>query len=160
MELTVTTAILALVATSSMALVRTAYTAWNRHDDDQLQRQQAAAVLRHVCRQVRQARAVMAISPATDNSGSLSLLMPGGDTFAWEHDNSSKEVTFGIGTADSLLARGIEELNFTATKVDGLTPVTEVGLIHSIRCTVRFNLTRPGGTESVTVSSRAWVRSW
>ncbi len=160
LELTVTTAILAFVATASMTLVRTAYTAWNRHDDDHSQRQQAAAVLRHICRHVRQAKAVMAISSAADNSGTLSLLMPSGDTYVWDHNASTKEVAFGIGTASSLLARGIEELNFRAVKVDGSTQVTEVGLIHSILCTVKFNLTRPAGNELITVSSQAWLRAW
>ena len=160
MELAVTTAILTLVATSSMTLVRTAYTAWNRHDDDQLQRQQAAAVLRHVSRHARQAKAVMAISSAADNSGSLSLLMPSGDTYVWDHNATTKEVSFGLGTADSLLAQGIEELNFQATNLDGSTLVSDVGLIHSVLCTVKFNLTRPSGSEPVTVSSRTWLRSW
>ncbi len=160
LELTVTTAILALVATASMTLVRTAHTVWNRHDDDQSQRQQAAAVLRHICRHVRQARAVMAISSAADNSGTLSLLMPSGDTYVWDHNASTKEVIFGIDTASSLLAHGIEELNFRAAKVDGLTLVTEVGFIHSILCTVKFNLARPAGNELITLSSQAWLRAW
>ena len=160
MELTVTTAILALVATASMALVRTSYTAWNRHDDDQSQRQEAAAVLRHICRYARQSRGVMAISSAADNSGTLSLLMPDGQTYVWDHDGGTKEVRFGIGSASSLLASGIEELNFRGIKVDGATQTTEVGMIHSILCTVKFNLTRPTGNALITVSSHAWLRSW
>jgi prepilin-type N-terminal cleavage/methylation domain-containing protein len=160
LELTVTTAILALVAVASMTLVRTSYTAWRRHDDDQSQRQEAAAVLRHICRHVRQARGVMAISTAADNSGTLSLLMPNGQTFIWDHDGGTGRVNFGIGTASSLLASGIEELNFRGLKLDGVTQTTEVGMIHSILCTVRFNLTRPSGAEQITVSSQAWLRAW
>jgi prepilin-type N-terminal cleavage/methylation domain-containing protein len=160
LELTVTTAILALVAVASMALVRTSYTAWNRHDDDQSQRQEAAAVLRHICRNVRQARGVMAISNAADNSGTLSLLMPDGQTFVWDHDVGTNQVRFGIGSASSLLADGIVVLNFRGLKIDGVTQTTEVGLIHSILVTVRFNLTRPSGTQQVTVSSQAWLRTW
>ncbi len=160
LELTVTTAILALVAVASMTLVRTSYTAWSRHDDDQSQRQEAAAVLRHICRQARQARGVMAISTAADNSGTLSLLMPNGQTYVWDHDGSTNQVRFGVGTASSLLANGITELNFRGLKVDGVTQTTEVGMIHSILCTVRFNLTRPSGTQQITVSSQAWLRAW
>ena len=160
MELAVITAMLALVATATMTLVRTAHTAWNRHDSDQSQRQQAVAVLRHICRQVRQAKAVMAISAASDNSGTLSLLMPTGEIYMWDHVGATKQVNFGIGTADSLLAHDIEELSFQAIKVDGVTPTTEVGLIHSITCTIKFNLTRPLGTKSVTLSSQASLRSW
>jgi prepilin-type N-terminal cleavage/methylation domain-containing protein len=160
LELAVTTAILAMVATSSMTLVRTAYTAWHRHDDDHTQRQQAAAILRHVCRHVRQARAVMAVSAATDTSGTLSLLMSNGDTNVWEHSNGTLDVDFGIGTASDLLAYGIDELTFQATRVDGVTVATDIGLIHSILCTVKFTLSRPSGSKVVTVSSRAFIRSW
>lgn len=160
LELTVTTAILALVAVASMALVRTSYTAWNRHEDDQSQRQEAAAVLRHLCRNIRQARGVMAISTAADNSGTLTLLMPSGQTVVWDHDSGTKEVRFGVGSASNFLADDIEELNFRGLKLDGVTQTTEVGLIHSIVCTVRFNLVRPGGNELVTLSSQAWLRSW
>jgi prepilin-type N-terminal cleavage/methylation domain-containing protein len=160
LELAVTTAILAMVATSSMTLVRTAYTAWHRHDDDQTQRQQAAAVLRHVCRHVRQAKAVMAVSAATDTSGTMSLLMPSGGVIVWEHNNSTREVDFGVGTASELLVHGIDELTFQATKVDGATVATDIGLIHSILCTVKFTLPRPSGSKVVTISSRAFIRSW
>jgi prepilin-type N-terminal cleavage/methylation domain-containing protein len=160
LELTVSTAILALVATASMALVRTSYTAWNRHDDDQAQRQEAAAVLRHIARNVRQARGVMAISSAGDNSGTLSLLMPNGQTYVWDHNGGTKEVQFGIGSATSHLASNVEQLNFRGLKIDGVTETTEVGMIHSVLCTVRFNLTRPTGTQLVTVSSQAWLRAW
>jgi prepilin-type N-terminal cleavage/methylation domain-containing protein len=160
MELVATTAILAMVATSSMTLVRTAYTAWHRHDDDQSQRQQAAAVLRHVCRHVRQAKAVMAVSAAADTSGALSLLMPNGDVNVWDHNDSTLDVNFGIGTASELLALGIDELTFQATRVDGVTVATDIGLIHSILCTVKFTLPRPSGSKVVTVSSRAFIRSW
>jgi prepilin-type N-terminal cleavage/methylation domain-containing protein len=160
LELTVTTAILALVGVASMSLVRTSYTAWNCHDDDQSQRQEAAAVLRHLCRNIRQARGVMAISTAADNSGALSLLMPNGQTYVWDHNGGSKQVLFGVTTATSLLSANIEQLNFIGLKIDGTTATTEVGLIHSIVCTVRFNLVRPTGNELVTLSSQAWVRSW
>ena len=109
LELVVTTAILATVATATMALVRSSYTTWNVHDDDQTQRQESLAVLRHLGRQVRQSKAVMAISSPADNSGTLTLLMPSGESYVWEHDSSSQEVRFGIGAASSLLANGIAE---------------------------------------------------
>ena len=102
----------------------------------------------------------LAISSAADNSGTLSLLMPSGDTYVWDHNAITKEVAFGIDTASSLLAYDIEELNFRAANVDGSTQVTEVGLIHSILCTVKFNLARLAGNELITVSSQAWLRAW
>lgn len=160
LELTVTTAMLAVVAMASMALVRTSYTAWSRHDDDHALRQEAAAVLRHLSRNIRQAHSIVSISGASDNSGALSLLMPNGQVYAWDHNGGTKQVLFGVTTASSLLAANIEELNFRGVKIDGSTETTEVGMVHSIICTVRFNLLRPTGNEQVTLSSQAWVRSW
>ena len=160
LELTVTVAILAMVSTATMGLVRTSYTAWNRHDDDQSQRREALALLKHLSRHVRQSQAVMAISGSSDASGNLSLLMSTGDIYVWEHNSSTKEVTFGIGTADSLLATGIEEFTVAGMGADGTTEETDVGLVHSVEATAKFNLTRPTGTVLETNSSRAWLRSW
>lgn len=160
LELTVATAILAMLSTASMVLVRTSYTAWNRHEDDHAQRQECIAMLRHIVRQVRQAKAVLAISAAADNSGSLSLLTTDGKVLVWEHDAAAKEVRYGITTATNVLAQGIEELNFVGVKVDGVQQTTEVGLIHLVQCTAKFNLVRPAGNTLVTMSCRAWLRAW
>lgn len=151
---------LAALTTSCMVIVRTSYTAWNRHEDDHSQRQAGLAVLKHVVRQIRQVKAVTAISLASDSSGSLTLLDTEGNQLVWEHDAGSKEILFGISVATNVLATGIEELNFIGFKVDGTTQTTEVGLIHSVQCTTKVNLTRPVGTDAITASSRVWIRSW
>ncbi len=151
---------LAALTTSCMVIVRTSYTAWNRHEDDHSQRQAGIAVLKHIVRQTRQIKAVTAVSLASDNSGSLTLLDTDGNQLVWEHDASSKEVLYGITTATNVLATGIEELNFIGFKVDGTTQTTEVGLIHSVQCTTKVNFTRPAGIEAVTTSCRAWLRAW
>ena len=155
-----TTAMLALITTSSMVLVRTSYTAWNRHEDDHAQRQAGLAVLRHITRQARQAKAVFAISAPTDNSGTLSLLTTDGQLQVWDHDAVTKEVRFGINTATDVLATGIEELTFVGIKVSGWEQTTEPGWIHSVDSTTKVNLTRPSGTDVVTSSCRAWLRAW
>lgn len=160
MELSVTVAILATVSAATMALVRTSYTAWSRHDDDQAQRREASALQRHITRHIRQSLAVMDISDSSETSGNLSLLMSTGDTYVWEHDTASNEVRFGIGSASSLLATGIEELSFRGFNADGTTETTEVGLIHAIELTSKYNLDRPSGLEANTNSCQAWLRSW
>ena len=151
---------LAVLTTSCMVVVRTSYTAWNRHEDDHDQRQAGLAVLKHIVRQARQMKAVSAISLASDNSGALSLLDTNENLLVWEHDSGSKEVRYGLTTATNVLATGIEELTFVGFKVDGVTPTTDPGLIHMIECTTKINLTRPAGTEAVTTSCRAWLRAW
>jgi len=160
LELIVTTAMLAALTSSCMVIVRTSYTAWNRHEEDHATRQAGLAVLKHIVRQVRQAKAAMAVSLATDNSGSLTLLDVNGDLLVWEHDSGSQEVRFGITAASQVLAPNIAELNFVGYKVDGLTPTTDPGLIHLVKCTTKVNVTRPAGNETVTTSCQAWLRAW
>jgi prepilin-type N-terminal cleavage/methylation domain-containing protein len=160
LELMVTTAMMTVLCTATMVLVRTSYSAWNRHEDDQQTRQAGIAVLRHIVRNARQASAVSAISSAADNSGTLSLLMPSGQTYVWDHDAGTKRVLFGITTATQVLATGIEELNFFGIRADGSTASTDVGLIHSIRATTEVAVALPSGTQAVTTSCQAWLRVW
>jgi len=160
LEMAVSVTMLATLATSSVVLVRTSYTAWNRHEDDTRAQRAAASVLRHLMRNTRQAVAVSAISVASDTSGTLSLSMSNNDLLVWDHDASTKEIRFGTNSATELLARNIEEFTLVGLKMDSSTATTEVDLIHSVRCTVKFNLTRPSGTVLKTVSCQAWLRSW
>jgi len=160
LELIVSTAMLAMLATACMMLVRTSYTAWNRHEDDHAQRQGGLLVLQHIARQTRQSRAIMAITAASDNSGSLSVLTTDGRLLVWEHNAATKEVLYGEDTATSVLATSIEELTFVGIKVNGIEPTTETGLIHLVECTTKVNLTRPTGIKAVTASCRAWLRAW
>lgn len=159
LELMVTTAMLAALTASCMVLMRTSYTAWNRHEDDHSQRESGIAVLRHITRQARQMRSVMAISAPADNSGSLSLLSTDGRLLVWEHNSGTKQILFGENTATNVLATGIEELTFVGKNINDVT-VTAPGLIHSIDCTTKVNITKPSGTETITSSCRAWLRAW
>ena len=143
-----------------MVIVRTSYTAWNRHVDDHEIRQSGLGVLQHVVRNSRQARSVLDISLDTDNSGNLSLLDNNGNVLVWEHDGATKEVRYGRTTATDVLATGVETLNFVGLKADGITPTTEAGLIYSVQCTTTVNVERPSATDTISASSRAWVRSW
>ena len=156
----VTTAMLAALSTATMALVRTSYAAWNRHEEDQETRQAGIAVLRHIVRHVRQATAVTAISTPNDNSGTLSVLTASGQTLVWDHDAATKRVLFGVTTANQVLATGIEELNFVGLRTDGAATTTDVGLIHSVRATTEIALHHTSGTEAVTTSCQAWLRAW
>lgn len=160
LELIITTAMLAMLTTACMVVVRTSYSTWNRHNDEHAQRQAGLDVLHHIVRTARQARAVSSISAASDNSGALTLLDVNGNVLVWDHNNSTKQVQYGVGTASNLLAQSIEELNFVGYKVDGLTATTDPGLIHSIQCTSKVNVSRPAGAETITTTCRAWLRSW
>jgi len=160
LELIVTTAMLATLTASCMVILRTSYSAWSRHQEDHAVRGNGLAVLKHIVRHTRQAKAVTDISLAADNSGHLSLLNTNGDVLVWEHDAATKQVLFGQTTASTVLATGVEELNFIGIKVDGSTPTTDPGLIHLVQCSTEVNITRPTGVQSVTTSNRAWLRAW
>ncbi len=160
LELTVTTAMLSVMTVSCMMLVSTSYTAWNRHEDDHATREAGLAVLRHINRHVRQAASVVGISTVIDTSGTLSVLDATGQTLVWDHDAGTKEVRFGVTTATNVLATGIEELSFLGIRRNGWEASTVLDEIHSVRCTTKVNLIRPSGTDSVTTSSQAWLRSW
>lgn len=160
LELITTTAMLATLTAACMVLVRTSYTAWNRHEDDHAVRRAGVDVLKHIVRQARQAQGVLEISLASETSGTLKLLGSQGNILVWEHDNGSKQVRFGLTTASSVLASNIEELNFVGYKLDGITTTTDPGLIHSVECTTKVNVPRPTGSETITTSNRAWLRAW
>jgi len=154
---------LAAMTTSSVVLVRTTYTAWNRHEDDHAQMRAGLAVLRHVVRQTRQAIAVSAISSPTDNSGSLTLAAGNGNLQVWDHNASSQEMRYGITAATELLAKNIDEFTVVGIQANGIDTTTDVELIHSIRCSVKYTLIRPAGKagkQQKTVSCQAWLRSW
>lgn len=142
-----------------MIVVRTSFTAWSRHEDDHAQRQAGLDVLNHIVRQTRQARSVIDISLASDNSGTLTLLNSSGSSLVWDHDAGSKEVRFGVNTATNLLASSIEELTFIGYNADGVA-TTDVDLIHSVECVAKVIVARPSGSDTITTACRAWLRSW
>ena len=160
LELIVTTAMLAVLSTACMSIVRTSYRAWSLHEDDHDTRQAGLAVLQHIVRQSRQSRSVLEISSAAVSSGRLSLLDNNGNVLVWEHDATTREVRFGLNTATDVLATGIETLHFVGYTADGFTPATEPGLIYSVECTTTVNIERPSSTDTISASCRAWVRSW
>ncbi|QDS99360.1 PulJ/GspJ family protein [Adhaeretor mobilis] len=160
LELSIAMAMMAALSTASMVVLRTSQTSWNRHREDHQRTQGAAAIVRHIVRNVRQATAVTAISAPADTSGTLSLLQLDGSVLVWDHDNINDQVNFGETTAGNLFANHVTQLKFVGYKVDGTTPTEETDLIHIIECSVTYELNRPAGTTTQVLTSRAWVRSW
>jgi prepilin-type N-terminal cleavage/methylation domain-containing protein len=154
------TAIMATLTTASFALLRTANTAWLRHRDDTGARREAVVALQHITRRVRQAIRVTAISAASDASGALTLLMTGNATAMWDHDSGTNRILYGTTSANNFLAPGITALTFVGLKADGSTTTVEPDLIHAVRTTINYAVTRPSGTVAETLSSTAWLRSW
>jgi prepilin-type N-terminal cleavage/methylation domain-containing protein len=159
-EMIAATAIMAALTTASFALVRTANTAWLRHRDDSGKRREAVATMQHIVRRVRQASRVTAITTAVDAAGALTLLMPGSTNAMWSRNSGTNQVMYGTTSANNLLATGITELSFTGLKANGSTATTQVDLIHAIKVTIKYTVTRPSGTSTETITSTAWMRAW
>jgi prepilin-type N-terminal cleavage/methylation domain-containing protein len=159
-EVIAATAILAVLTTSSFALVRTANDAWRRHRDDSMQRSEAIAALQHLVRRIRQAAQVTAISAAADASGTITLQMADGTSAIWDHDAATNSILYGTATPTGLLAEGITQLSFMGLTANGFSVTTDVTKIHAVLCTVRFTLNRPTGPVTETVTNLAWLRAW
>jgi prepilin-type N-terminal cleavage/methylation domain-containing protein len=160
-ELMAATAILAVLTTASFTLIRTANDAWKRHRDDLQQRREAIGAMQHICRKIRQATSVTAISASGSTSGNLSLTMADGMSALWAHNSTNKQILYGTSTANNVLAQGITQLSFTGLTANGFVPTTDVTKIHCIQCTMRYNLSRPGGTTTTEmVTCAAWLRAW
>jgi prepilin-type N-terminal cleavage/methylation domain-containing protein len=159
-ELIAATAIMAMLTTASFTLIRTANDAWKRHRDDSQQRREAILALQHICRRIRQATSVTAVSASSSNSGNLTLQMADGTSAMWAHNSSTNQILYGTTSANNVLAQGITQLNFVALTANGVNNTTDVTKMHAFLCTVRYSLTRPGGTATETISCQAWLRSW
>lgn len=153
-------AMMATLMTASFALVRTSHNAWLKHRDDSQQRQMALSALQQIVRRVRQATRVTSITVASNTAGALTLLMSDNTKSYWSRNSGTNQLLYGTTSASNLLATGITETSFTGYKADGTTATTSVALIHAVKCTLKYTLTRPSGTTTETVSCTAFLRSW
>jgi len=156
LEIILASALLTTMATAAAVILRGGHMAWLAHEQDLAATESAQAVLRHIVRQARQAQAVSAISPASATSGTLSLVMPSGQTYVWAHDSTTDTVNFGIGQADNFLADGISSLTFVGYERDTVTTTVAVSDIRLIEA--RATIQRATGSQIV--SCKAWIRTW
>jgi prepilin-type N-terminal cleavage/methylation domain-containing protein len=159
MEMMTATAVMAVIMTSAVVVIRSGYVAWGAYEQDIDRAENAYGVLRHFVRQLRQAQTVTAISAATNTTGSLSYVAAGGTTQTWSLNGSTHEVTFNNATTNGVLARDIDGMSFTGYKADGVTETTVVEDIQVVKCAATVTLSQGGGTTR-TISAKAWIRSW
>ncbi len=157
LELMVATAMMAVLMTSTVVVVRSAQTAWRAHRDDTERAESAYATLRHIVRFVRQATDVTSLTVPTDDAGELSLLLATGDTITYEASGTNIVFHKTGYTNSSLLADNINSLTFVGYEADATTTTTELSDIQAIECIVDF--TTPLG-NSRKLSTFAWLRSW
>ena len=159
LELVIASSMMAVLLTAATVVLRTSRQAWEAHEGDYTRLEGLHATLRHMVRQIRQADAVTAITPAGDNSGALTLAMPDGSTVAWDHDGATSTVRCGVTTADQLLSTNITGLNIVGYKPDGVTATTVPSEIQNLKVSVTVQLPRETNATR-TYSSWAWIRSW
>ncbi len=159
LELVVATSMLAMVMGAVSMILRTSRQAWEAHEGDYTQVEAAHATLRHLVREVRQADAVTAISPAADNSGQLGLMMPTGETRLWDHDGATNTVNYTATSGSGMLADNITGLRVTGYKPDGTTATTVPSEVQFLKIDVSVQLPREVNGARV-VSSYVWVRAW
>jgi hypothetical protein len=159
LELVIASSMLAMVLATVGVVMRTGRQAWEAHSADYTRVEAAHATVRHIVRQVRQADEVTAITPNTDNSGRLALLLQDGSTVVWDHDSATNVVNYGVTTPSSLLAPDIIGLRFTGYLANGTTITTDPALVQAVRIEVTIQMpVEVGGSRLVT--SWAWIRSW
>jgi hypothetical protein len=138
--------------------MNTGFVVWTAQEADIDVLENGYGVLRHFCRQMRQATAITAITAAANTTGSLSFTTTAGATCTWARDASSN-VYYNNGTSNQLLAKGINSLAFTAYKADGVTATTTITDIQVVQCQVQVTLPRGAGITR-TLTTRAWIRTW
>ena len=159
LELILATALMTGMVAATAVVLRTGHLAWQAAQTDAALISAGNATVRHIVRRVRQAEAVTAVSDPGDTSGSLSVLMPSGETMVWSHDDATRQVSYGVGSADGLLGQDISTLSFTGYRADATTQTAVPAEIQSIKCHASVELPRTsGGTR--TVSCWAWLRAW
>lgn len=142
----------ATLMASSFVVLRSSYAAWTVHEADLDRAANAAAVLRHIVRRVRQADGVSAI----DAGGSLTVVDEDGVTHGWSHSGTDVSLSVNSGSSQPV-AEDIQSLTFEGYLADGVTSTTDPDDVQSIRIVVTTQQPA-GGTR--TISSYAWVRSW
>jgi len=159
MEIMVASTLMATVMASVAVVLRGSVAALDAHESDLARVESAQATIRHLVRKIRQAQSVVAVSSPATTTGTLSLLMPTGETLAWARNSGTNQVLYGVTTATDLLAEDIAELSFETFEADGTTATTVVADIQLIRCIATVNL--PGNAVGTrTISCRGWIRSW
>lgn len=157
LELLVAMALMASMVTAVSVLLRVNYDHWLDYRSDSMRQESATGVLRHLVREVRQAEQVVAVTPSSSSSGSLSLRMPTGQVVVWDHNGTN--VRYGVNTATQLLGNHITGLTFAGLHKDGVTPATDPEDVQSVRITVAYTL--PDRTPAArSLTTVAWIRAF
>ena len=157
LELTVSTAIVAIIITAATGAIRTSQGIWYEYDEDAAKLQSAHATALNLARELRQCVSVSAISGPSDTAGTITAVRSDSQVIVWAL--VSGEALFGINTADNLLADGLTSLTFTGYEADGSTTTTVPADIRSVEFVVTTVLDRPVNPTK-NIRARVWLRAW
>src|SRR3954468_13446462 len=158
LEMMAATAIMATVTAAVVVVMNTGFAVWSAQEADIDVLENGYGVLRHFCRQMRQATGISAITAAGNTIGSLSFTSAAGATCTWTRDVASN-VYYNNGTSNQLLAKGINSLTFTGLIAHGVTATTTVSEIQDVQCQGQGPLPRGAGVARAR-ASRAGIRPW
>jgi hypothetical protein len=156
LEMMVATAMMAMLMTSVVVVMRSGRAVWSAQEADIDRLENGYGVLRHFIQQMRQAESITNISAESDTTGNLQFQTATGTTRSWSHNGAPEEVLFDAGTGNQLLAKDIDTLTFIGYEADGTTETMALNDIQAVQCIVEVTLA--GATRKI--SCRAWIRSW
>lgn len=124
LELIVAMSLLSVVMTATSSVLRTSRQVWEAHEADLTRLRTAHAVVRHIVRQTREAKEVVAVDAGRSTGGKLTVRLTDGDELTWQHDGPSRRVLFTQASASNtaqVVAEQIRSLEFRPVLIDGQT---------------------------------------
>ncbi len=148
--------LLTMIALLGAQGLRTTWQAWDMQDNRSTKYQFLEGTLAHITKHLRSARDIVAISAATDTSGSLTIALPDATVVTWDHDAALHRVRYGATPPGDLLANDIDTLKFEGFEIDGITPTVVPADIRMIRTTASFTV--PVQNVPFSLSTDVWIR--
>lgn len=122
LELIVAMSLLTVVMTATSSVLRTSRQVWEAHEADLTRLQTAHALVRHIVREAREAREVVAVDADRPIGARLTVRLPDGDELTWRHDGSASRVLFArssVSPSPEVVAEQIDSLEFRPALIDG-----------------------------------------
>ena len=163
LELIVAMSLLSVVMTATSSVLRTSRQVWEAHEADLTRLRTAHAVVRHIVREAREAREVIAVDANQPVGASLSVRLPDGDELTWQHDGSASRVLFtqaSVSNSAQVVAEQIDSLEFRPVLIDGSAYAPErTDRIQELTVLAGTTLPRETPVTRIAVAS-VWLRAF
>ena len=159
LELMATLGITATLMTSSMVVVRSSHTVWQKHRAAADQMDAADTTIRHMVRAIRQTASLSQISLASF-PGTLRIVAPDGSEKFWF---DTANVVYCMSSPDGLtwdiepMAENVTDFEVVGYEADGVTATQTLDEVRLIHCSITV---QHSDGSNMTASSNAWIRKW